>query len=165
MPLRAFDPKGLEAWEGCPDGSVAPVGGCRITPTKGPMVCCRVVDDWRAQILGARHCVLVDENGNAYELFPVGGVGVPQPPNPGRGQLGFDPAYRCGSCKPKTCNTGDCFKEASSSYPVGAYDFSGPNSNTFASSVFGKCCEGPKPDNLGFTPGWGAPPPAPAGQK
>ena len=36
MPLRAFDPKGTEAWQGCPDGSVAPVGGCASNPPSPP---------------------------------------------------------------------------------------------------------------------------------
>ncbi len=32
IPLRAFDPNGLEAWQGCSDGSVAPVGACPYGP-------------------------------------------------------------------------------------------------------------------------------------
>jgi RHS repeat-associated protein len=34
MPLKAFDPIGTEAWQGCPDGSVAPFGGCPNVPSK-----------------------------------------------------------------------------------------------------------------------------------
>ena len=36
MPLRGFDPLGLEVWVGCPDGSVAPYGTCPTSPDDCP---------------------------------------------------------------------------------------------------------------------------------
>jgi hypothetical protein len=39
IPVRAFDPNGLEGWVGCPDGSVAPYGACHGIDPPEPNSC------------------------------------------------------------------------------------------------------------------------------
>jgi RHS repeat-associated protein len=159
-PLRAVDPSGREM-PGCwTYGNCAP-----SKPPRFPALCCRPIDHWAGTYFNARHCVLIDEQGIGYELLPNEGftIGYPQAPNDKLGKLVLKPNYSCAKCTPK-CSTGagTCFKNTSAAYPVGNYyGEEGPNSNSFASSLFEKCCQdsGSKPSGLGWTPGWGVDPP------
>jgi predicted RNA-binding protein YlqC (UPF0109 family) len=44
-------------------------------------------------------------------------------------------------------------EKAHRNYPIGAYSASGTNSNTYAGTVAGSCCQGGMPTGLGIHPG------------
>ena len=77
----------------------------------------------------------------------------------------------CSSAACENCNAETtCLRRAQAAYPVGAYGFPAPNSNTYASVVAASCCDKKfKPPAPGipplpggrFAPGWGGTPPVP----
>jgi RHS repeat-associated protein len=114
--------------------------------------CCRGIDfplGW----FGYHHCYF-KVNGSTYGMYPetvydVGTLGVPSPNNP------KDTGGECKPCKAKQpcSDPAKCIKDASDSYPVGAYGGLSHNSNTFAGSIARKCCDGGVPPGLGNAPG------------
>jgi RHS repeat-associated protein len=128
-------------------------------------LCCRTLNDWAhfvGPVLRVKHCYLVVD-GIAIGLYPepgVGGgsrIGVPRPGDP------RDVGGQCEDCKPRNSCTSveDCIRKAAGAYPIGEYGNSGPNSNTFAYSVFSTCCQTPSLMGGWSTPGYRDPPPAP----
>lgn len=108
-----------------------------------------------------RHCYVKADDGTVYSLFPqsIQGqtVGVPTINDPA------DVGGNCAECDP-ACDSqmtqDDCFFAQYLSYPVGSYDYTGPNSNTFAGTLARACCHGGVPDGLGSAPGVDDEPPA-----
>jgi len=111
----------------------------------------------------ARHCYMLID-GIAFSLYPEPPVG------PGGPRIGL-PRYgdlrdvngECEDCKPKDpcTNADDCIRKAGGGYPIGDYQNTGPNSNTFAYSIFTSCCQTPKSSGAWSTPGYDYRPPAP----
>ena len=131
-PLLFIDPLGLAAAE----------------------VCCRVLRKVGA-FTRLRHCY-VKMDGETYGLYPKNGVGIPQKNSPD------DKGGNCKPCPAMKCgNQKDCIEKAHSSYPIGAYSPSGPNSNTYAGTVAKSCCAGGMPTGLGMHPGSDKVPPLP----
>jgi uncharacterized protein RhaS with RHS repeats len=121
--------------------------------------CCRGVDfPLSFGGFGLHHCYFrVD--GTTYGLYPqtvydVGTLGIPSPGNP------KDTGGKCKPCKAKQCtDPAKCVKDSSAAYPIGAYGYLDHNSNTYAGSIAGKCCDGGVPTGLGYAPGIGDSPP------
>ena len=104
-----------------------------------------------------RHCFLVDERGQEWHLANNSGVarpldpGVPNSPRTDRN-------LRCAACEPKEPCTSPsgCFRGGRDAYPpADPYPTAGMgnNSNTYAATLFNKCCKGGWPTGLGVTPG------------
>ena len=129
-PLALIDPDGLKA-----------------------QICCRLLDSFLAGTAGRqRHCYFVVD-GISYGLYPG--------PGSGGGTVGIprvgdsrDAGGDCADCKPKPCSAPEqCIKDATATYPIGGYSFTGTNSNTFAGDLARLCCAGGVPSGLGSAPG------------
>jgi len=122
-------------------------------------ICCRLLNNIiTGTVARQRHCFIRADDGTVYSLFPqtIQGrlVGVPEVNN------SDDTGGRCEDCP---CEAGDedaCLRREYYAYPVGTYRFLGPNSNTFAGTLFRNCC-GDIPDTLGNVRGIDDDPPDP----
>ena len=130
-PLRGIDPLGLAKF------------------------CCRLLDHWFfGQVIRARHCYVVADDGTVYGLYPetVSGqrTGVPRTNDP------RDTGGDCFDCPKPDCGPDQnaCLRNAHNGYPRGTYrEYPGPNSNTYAGTLARQCCQGGVPS--GASGAWG----------
>jgi RHS repeat-associated protein len=123
-------------------------------------VCCRLLRPLGPSTGPFRHCY-ISADGETWGLYPQDGpngkIGVVVP-NAEKDKGGI--CKTTPDCEGKKA----CIETAAKSYPKnGAYSYTGPNSNTFASYVAKKCkLKTPLVANCVDSPGWGGTPPAAA---
>ena len=155
-PLTQIDLFGLA--NGPAIGWMNPIRGPKLPPGQAGVCCEDTIQTSGVRVPLIRHCFLVDERGQEWHLWNDGGVARPLPP---RSPPRSDPNLKCAPCEPKEpCTSpGGCFKAGMGAYPPNdPYPTAGlgNNSNTYAATLFNKCCKGGWPSGLGFTPGAGA---------